>query len=82
MEFPPANNILKKCRSVSAAQQIGASRPQTLWPGWRLTFIRTICPKVVRCKQGCLAQAGVANNQTPAKASLLDIVCFAFLFRK
>jgi len=23
MEFPAANNILKKCRSVSAAQQIG-----------------------------------------------------------
>jgi hypothetical protein len=23
MEFPAANNILKKCRSISAAQQIG-----------------------------------------------------------
>lgn len=23
MEFPPANNIIKKCRSISAAQQIG-----------------------------------------------------------
>ncbi|KAI5854811.1 RNA recognition motif 2-domain-containing protein [Tricharina praecox] len=38
MTFPPANNILKKCRSVSAAQQIGLFAPK-LQPGskgiWR-----------------------------------------------
>ncbi|KAI5790834.1 hypothetical protein FPQ18DRAFT_260158 [Pyronema domesticum] len=28
MEFPPANNILKKCRSISAAQQIGLFAPK------------------------------------------------------
>ncbi|KAA8911095.1 RNA recognition motif 2-domain-containing protein [Sphaerosporella brunnea] len=28
MDFPPANNILKKCRSISAAQQIGLFAPK------------------------------------------------------
>ncbi|KAL7270235.1 hypothetical protein RUND412_007065 [Rhizina undulata] len=38
MEFPPANNILKKCRSISAAQQIGLFAPKMATTGkaiWR-----------------------------------------------
>ncbi|KAI5849420.1 RNA recognition motif 2-domain-containing protein [Morchella snyderi] len=37
-EFPPANNILKKCRSISAAQQIGLFAPKMSTNGkgiWR-----------------------------------------------
>ncbi|CAZ81446.1 unnamed protein product [Tuber melanosporum] len=35
LEFPASNNILKKCRSVSAAQQIGLFAPKMSKGVWR-----------------------------------------------